>query len=60
MRVLITNLQFSGRSGTELYAFELALALMRQGHMPTWDERMTDAEIRTLSLYVHDLGTGQP
>lgn len=31
----------------------------RQGHMPTWDERMTDAEIRTLSLYVHDLGTGQ-
>jgi len=32
----------------------------RQGHMPTWDERMTDAEIRTLSLYVHDLGTGQP
>jgi len=32
----------------------------RQGHMPTWDERMTDAEIRTLALYVHDLGTGQP
>ena len=32
----------------------------RQGHMPTWDERMTDAEIRNLSLYVHDLGTGQP
>ena len=31
----------------------------RQGHMPTWDERLTDAEIRTLSLYVHDLGTGQ-
>jgi cytochrome c oxidase cbb3-type subunit 3 len=28
--------------------------------MPTWDERMTDAEIRTLALYVHDLGTGQP
>lgn len=32
----------------------------RQGHMPTWDERLSDAEIRTLSLYVHDLGTGQP
>lgn len=32
----------------------------RQGHMPTWDERMTDAEIRTLSLYVHDLGTATP
>lgn len=32
----------------------------RQGHMPTWDERLTTAEIRTLSLYVHDLGTRQP
>ncbi|MBX3584117.1 MAG: cytochrome-c oxidase, cbb3-type subunit III [Rhizobiaceae bacterium] len=32
----------------------------RQGHMPTWDERLTDGEIRTLSLYVHDLGTVQP
>lgn len=28
----------------------------RQGHMPTWDERLSDAEIRTLALYVHDLG----
>lgn len=28
----------------------------RQGHMPTWDERLTKAEIRTLALYVHDLG----
>ena len=24
--------------------------------MPTWDERLTPAEIRTLALYVHDLG----
>jgi cytochrome c oxidase cbb3-type subunit 3 len=32
----------------------------RQGHMPTWDERLTPAEIRTLALYVHDLGTEQP
>ncbi len=32
----------------------------RQGHMPTWDERLTTAEIRTLALYVHDLGTRQP
>jgi cytochrome c oxidase cbb3-type subunit 3 len=32
----------------------------RQGHMPTWDERLTTAEIRTLTLYVHDLGTQQP
>lgn len=32
----------------------------RQGHMPTWDERMTTAEIRTLAVYVHDMGTRQP
>jgi len=32
----------------------------RQGHMPTWDERLTTAEIRTLALYVYDLGTPQP
>ncbi|WP_067337976.1 cytochrome-c oxidase, cbb3-type subunit III [Stappia indica] len=32
----------------------------RQGHMPTWDERLTDAEIKTLALYVHDLGMRQP
>lgn len=32
----------------------------RQGHMPTWDERLTTAEIRTLAIYVHDLGTQQP
>ena len=32
----------------------------RAGHMPTWDERLSNAEIRTLSLFVHDLGTQQP
>jgi len=32
----------------------------RQGHMPTWDKRLSPVEIRTLALYVHDLGTSQP
>lgn len=32
----------------------------REGHMPTWDERMTPVDIRTLALYVHDLGTSRP
>lgn len=27
----------------------------RQGHMPTWDERLTDAQIKILALYVHAL-----
>jgi hypothetical protein len=34
MRILITNMQFCGRSGTELYVFELALDLVRQGERP--------------------------
>lgn len=32
----------------------------REGHMPTWDERLAPVDIRTLALYVHDLGTRQP
>ncbi|MBM6583402.1 cytochrome-c oxidase, cbb3-type subunit III [Microvirga sp. BT689] len=32
----------------------------RQGHMPTWDERLSPAEIKILSLYVASLGTKQP
>ena len=28
----------------------------RQGHMPTWDERLTPAEIKILALYVYTLG----
>ena len=32
----------------------------RKGHMPTWDERLANADIRTLALYVHDLGTKRP
>ena len=32
----------------------------RQGHMPTWDERLTPAEIKILALYVHSLSKGRP
>ena len=32
----------------------------RQGHMPTWDERLTPAEIKILALYVHSLGIESP
>jgi cytochrome c oxidase cbb3-type subunit 3 len=32
----------------------------REGHMPTWDERLSTLDIRTLALYVHDLGMQQP
>ena len=32
----------------------------RQGHMPTWDERLTPVEIKVLALYVDDLGKRKP
>ena len=32
----------------------------RQGHMPTWDERLTDAQIKILALYVDSLGVETP
>ncbi len=32
----------------------------RKGHMPTWDERLTPAEIKILALYVNDLGVEKP
>ncbi len=32
----------------------------RQGHMPTWDERLSKSEIKTLALYVNDLGVEKP
>ena len=31
----------------------------RQGHMPTWDERLTDSDIKILALYVHSLSAPQ-
>jgi len=34
LRVLITNYTMSRRSGTELFALELALGLLRRGHTP--------------------------
>ena len=32
----------------------------RQGHMPTWDERLSPAEIKILALYVYSLGVENP
>jgi cytochrome c oxidase cbb3-type subunit 3 len=46
--------------GGDLESITASIHGGRQGHMPTWDERMSDAEIRILSLYVHDLGMAQP
>jgi cytochrome c oxidase cbb3-type subunit 3 len=31
-----------------------------QGHMPTWDERLSPAEIKILALYVYSLGVENP
>lgn len=32
----------------------------RQGHMPTWDERLTPVEIKILALYVYTFGLKNP
>lgn len=32
----------------------------RQGHMPTWDERLSPSEIKILTLYVNALGQQEP
>jgi len=32
----------------------------RQGHMPTWDERLTPAEIKILALYVNSMAAVKP
>ena len=32
----------------------------RAGHMPTWDERLTKAQIKILALYVYSLGLETP
>lgn len=32
----------------------------RQGTMPSWEGRLTDAQIRVLALYVHDMRTAKP
>jgi cytochrome c oxidase cbb3-type subunit 3 len=32
----------------------------REGHMPTWDERLTKAQIKILATYVYSLGVENP
>ena len=32
----------------------------RTGHMPTWDERLTATQVKTLALYVYALGMASP
>lgn len=42
--------------GSDLQTIVTSVHGGRQGHMPTWDERLTEAEIKILSVYVHSLG----
>ena len=48
-----------------LYGGDLQMILTsvhggRTGHMPTWDKRLTPAEIKILAIYVHQLGVENP
>jgi len=42
--------------GGQLVDIITAIHEGRQGHMPTWDERLSDVEIKILALYLHSLG----
>jgi len=46
--------------GGDLHTIVATVHGGRQGHMPTWDERLTDTEIKILALYVHSLGVENP
>ncbi len=46
--------------GGDLQAIITTIHSGRQGHMPTWDERLSPAEIKILALYVHSLGVENP
>jgi cytochrome c oxidase cbb3-type subunit III len=46
--------------GGELQTIVTTVHGGRQGHMPTWDERLTNAEIKILALYVYSLGVERP
>lgn len=46
--------------GGDLASITTTLYGGRQGHMPTWDKRLSPADIKILALYVHSLGAGKP
>lgn len=46
--------------GGELADIITAIHEGRQGHMPTWEERLSDTEIKIIALYVHSLRTQRP
>jgi Glycosyltransferase Family 4 len=57
LRILITNAWLSGRSGSELYAWDLATALLERGHTPIVYSPMLGplaAELRAATIPVVD------
>lgn len=60
MRVLITNIEMSARTGTTMFVRDLALELRRQGHTPavyTFLEGDTSADLQRAGIPVYrDLG----
>ncbi|HVP28109.1 MAG TPA: glycosyltransferase [Myxococcota bacterium] len=45
LKVLVTNLKLTSRSGTELYARDLGLALLRRGHRPVVYAPMAEGSV---------------
>lgn len=46
--------------GGDLASIETTLYGGRQGHMPTWDKRLSPVDIKILALYVHSLSAENP
>jgi cytochrome c oxidase cbb3-type subunit 3 len=46
--------------GGDLETIATTLYGGRQGHMPTWDKRLSPADIKILAIYVHSLGAENP
>ncbi len=46
--------------GGELSTIVASVHGGREGHMPTWDERLSAAEIKMLAVYVYSLGLENP
>ena len=40
-------------------AIEATIYNARNSHMPAWDDRLDDATIKALAVYVHSLGGGE-
>ena len=52
-------MKFGGTSVGSVEALEETVRYARFGVMPPWGERLSEAEIKAVTAYVHQLGGGE-